>query len=331
MVNKKPNLEFVNPKDIQHDNKVWHDVLVSKVVTLRDAKGKPTYAYLVSNMYSDQRGDLVVGDGKMGPAVQEFFKGGRTYFLTRGDRNEIVAVGRGKNVLRVDGNIVIAKKAKPTKPSLDFFKESEIEHDNTFIDDDVIVFSLEDPKQHKIVAYSALTHQGEFFIPVADGPETQSFLDGSCFILENKGKIVAIGKGHRYLKVDGKNIIPRSIRERYKRISKTKKFKDAYVGKSIGETIKIDESKVDHQIVINNKLDPVTTLYDPNGKLIGKIRNNAAWSDVCAQIHTKRLDGYYVMFKGEKIIISKNGGVKNVPPGFYDSCDGSLDILLDLN
>lgn len=216
------------------------------------------------------------------------------------------------------------------KLNLDIFKDSEIEHDKTFIDAAVMVFSREDPKKHKVLSYSALTHQGEFFIPVADGPEAQSFLEGSCFILLNKGKVVAIGKGHRYLKVDGKNIITHSIRERYKRISKTKEFKDAYVNKPIGETIKVEEP-AQPTIVIHNALDPVTTLYDPNGKLIGKIRNNAAWLDVCAQIHTKQLEGYYVMFKGVKIIISKMGGVKHVPSGFYDSCDGSLDILLDLN
>lgn len=216
------------------------------------------------------------------------------------------------------------------KPNLDIFKDSEIEHDKTFIDAAVMVFSREDPKKHKVLSYSALTHQGEFFIPVADGPEAQSFLEGSCFILLNKGKVVAIGKGHRYLKVDGKNIITHSIRERYKRISKTKEFKDAYVNKPIGETIKVDEP-AQPAIVIHNNIDPVTELYDPNGKLVGKIRNNAAWLDVCAQIHKKQLEGYYVMFKGEKIIISKMGGVKHVPPGFYDSCDASLDILLDLN
>lgn len=216
------------------------------------------------------------------------------------------------------------------KLNLDSFKDSEIEHDKTFIDKDVLVFSLEDPKRHKVVSYSALTQHGEFFIPVADGPEAQSFLDGSCFILENKGKVVAIGKGHRYLKVDGKNIITHSIRKRYERISKTKEFKDAYVNKSIGETIKVDEP-AQPAIVIHNDRDPVTKLYDPNGKLIGKIRNNAAWLDVRAQIHTKQLEGYYVMFKGVKIIISKMGGVKHVPSGFYDSCDTSLDILLDLN
>lgn len=216
------------------------------------------------------------------------------------------------------------------KLNLDIFKDSEIEHDKTFIDKDVIVFSREDQKRHKVVAYSALTQHGEYFIPVVDGPEVQSFLDGSCFILENKGKVVAIGKGHRYLKVNGKNIITHSIRERYKRISKTKEFKDAYVNKPIGETIKVDEPDPP-TIVIHNDLDPVTELYDPNGKAIGKIRNNAAWLDVRAQIHTKQLDGYYVMFKGEKIVIPKTGGIRNVPPGFYDSCDVSLDILLDLN
>lgn len=205
-------------------------------------------------------------------------------------------------MVRTNRTIKGIKLMTAKKLNLDIFKDSEIEHDKTFIDKDVIVFSREDPKRHKVVAYSALTHQGEYFIPVADGPDAQSFLDGTCFILENKGKVVAIGKGHRYLKVGGKNIITHCTRE-------LKEF----------------------QIVIHNKLDPVTTLYDPNGKPIGKIRNNAAWLDVCAQIHTKQLEGYYVMFKGEKIIISKMGGVKHVPPGFYDSCDGSLDILLDLN
>ena len=233
-------------------------------------------------------------------------------------------------MVRTNRTIKGKKLMTAKKLNLDIVKDSEIEHDKTFIDKDVIVFSCEDPKRHKVVSYSALTQHGEYFIPVADGPEAQSFLDGSCFILENKGKVVAIGKGHRYLKVDGKNIITHSIRKRYERISKTKEFKDAYVNKSIGETIKVDEP-AQPAIVIHNNIDPVTKLYDPNGKLIGKIRNNAAWLDVCAQIHTKQLEGYYVMFKGVKIIISKMGGVKHVPSGFYDSCDASLDILLDLN
>lgn len=211
-----------------------------------------------------------------------------------------------------------AKKPTAKKPNLDIFKDSEIEHDKTFIDDDVIVFSLEDPKQHKVVAYSALTHQGEFFIPVADGPDAQSFLDGSCFILSNKGKVVAIGKGHRYLKVDGQNILTHSIRERYKRISKTKEFKDAYVNKPIGETIKVEEP-AQPAIVIHNNIDPVTELYDPNGKLVGKIRNCAALSDVCVQIHKKKLAGYYIMYKGQKLKIFKNGNIRPAPKGFYDA------------
>lgn len=181
------------------------------------------------------------------------------------------------------------------KLNLDIFKDSEIEHDKTFIDKDVLVFSREDPKRHKVLAYSALTQHGEYFIPVADGPVVQSFLDGSCFILENKGKVVAIGKGHRYLKVDGKNIIT--------------------------------HTKEPH-IVINNKLDPVTTLYDPNGNAIGKIRNNTAMMDVCAQLVKKRLTGYYVMYKGEKLVIRKDGRIKNPPDGFYDSVENSMRAIL---
>ena len=181
------------------------------------------------------------------------------------------------------------------KLNLDIFKDSEIEHDKTFIDKDVLVFSCEDPKRHEVVSYSALTQHGEYFIPVADGPEVQSFLDGSCFILENKGKVVAIGKGHRYLKVDGKNIITHTN---------------------------------EPHIVINNKLDPVTTLYDPNGNAIGKIRNNTAMMDVCAQLVKKRLTGYYVMYKGEKLVIRKDGRIKNPPDGFYDSVENSMRAIL---
>ena len=120
--------------------------------------------------------------------------------------------------------------------------------------------------------------------------------EGSCFILTNKDKIVAIGKGNRYLKVDGQNIITHSIRE--------------------------------PQIVINNKLDPVTTLYDPNGKRVGKIRNNTAMMDVCAQIAQKHLTGYYVKYKGEKLVIRDDGRIKNPPEGFYDSLDNSMKVIL---
>ena len=198
-------------------------------------------------------------------------------------------------MVRTNRTIKGKKLMTAKKLNLDIFKDSEIEHDKTFIDKDVIVFSCEDPKRHTVVSYSALTQHGEYFIPVADGPEAQSFLDGSCFILENKGKVVAIGKGHRYLKVDGKNIIT--------------------------------HTKEPH-IVINNKLDPVTTLYDPNGNAIGKIRNNTAMMDVCAQLVKKRLTGYYVMYKGEKLVIRKDGRIKNPPDGFYDSVENSMRAIL---
>ena len=198
-------------------------------------------------------------------------------------------------MVRTNRTIKGKKLMTAKKLNLDIFKDSEIEHDKTFIDKDVLVFSLEDPKRHTVVSYSALTQHGEFFIPVADGPEAQSFLDGSCFILENKGKVVAIGKGHRYLKVDGKNIITHTN---------------------------------EPHIVINNKLDPVTTLYDPNGNAIGKIRNNTAMMDVCAQLVKKRLTGYYVMYKGEKLVIRKDGRIKNPPDGFYDSVENSMRAIL---
>ena len=49
---------------------------------------------------------------------------------------------------------------------------------------------------------------------------------------------------------------------------------------------------------------------------------------VCAQLVKKRLTGYYVMYKGEKLVIRKDGRIKNPPDGFYDSVENSMRAIL---
>lgn len=90
----------------------------------------------------------------------------------------------------------------------------------------------------------------------------------------------------------------------------------------------------DKEIIINNRLDPITTLYH-NVVKIGKIRNCTALDNVLAQIKLKYdsgedTTGYYVIWKRQKIDIERFGRILNSPIGFYDSIDESLDIIFGI-
>ena len=58
-------------------------------------------------------------------------------------------------------------------------------------------------------------------------------------------------------------------------------------------------------IVIHNDLDPVLQLHDPNGNLVGDIKNERALIDVCRQIVDQHADGYYVMLDGYKCALNE--------------------------
>lgn len=59
------------------------------------------------------------------------------------------------------------------------------------------------------------------------------------------------------------------------------------------------------KIVIHNDLDPVSQLYDSKGNLVGDIKNERAFIDVCRQIVDQHADGYYVMMYGHRFALNE--------------------------
>lgn len=73
------------------------------------------------------------------------------------------------------------------------------------------------------------------------------------------------------------------------------------------------------EIIINRISEVSCELYSPHQKeKIGNIRNEYEFNDVRVQIAEKKLEGYYVMFRDEKINILSTGHCDNWPLGFYD-------------
>lgn len=72
-------------------------------------------------------------------------------------------------------------------------------------------------------------------------------------------------------------------------------------------------------IKINYDLkDDCCELYDQNDTLLGTINNHLQFEDVCLQIAKQKLDGYYFIWKDQKIYINRYGAIQNWPKGFYD-------------
>lgn len=82
-------------------------------------------------------------------------------------------------------------------------------------------------------------------------------------------------------------------------------------------------------IEIRNIKDRPVELYSPKNELIGTIDNVLSFDDVRLQIKEKELSGYYVIFKGEKIGINKNGRVDGIwPIGFFDHHELIMEQLI---
>lgn len=53
------------------------------------------------------------------------------------------------------------------------------------------------------------------------------------------------------------------------------------------------------EVKINNNIqEDHVPLYNPEGKLVGIIKNELAFNDVRLQIQRKKLEGYYFVYKG---------------------------------
>lgn len=96
----------------------------------------------------------------------------------------------------------------------------------------------------------------------------------------------------------------------------------------------IDSEKVKHinparmKVVIRNYLDKPALLYNPDGCIIGEIKNDTAFEDVRRQIGLQRLSGYYVMFEGKRINIDRYGNIEECPEGFFDTIISAAGDLM---
>jgi hypothetical protein len=60
-------------------------------------------------------------------------------------------------------------------------------------------------------------------------------------------------------------------------------------------------------IVINREVEEGCDLYCSDGILIGRINTVIEFSGVRVQIREQKLEGYYIVFKGERIMINGQG------------------------
>lgn len=81
-------------------------------------------------------------------------------------------------------------------------------------------------------------------------------------------------------------------------------------------------------VTINEFKQIECDLYDPNGNLIGTIKNEYSFNDVRIQIMKQRLEGYYVVFNDYRIDIDVDGRLDSFPEGFYDILENQYDELL---
>ena len=84
------------------------------------------------------------------------------------------------------------------------------------------------------------------------------------------------------------------------------------------ETIKIN----------NNIKEDEVPLYNPQGKLIGIIKNELAFNDVRIQIYKNKLEGYHIIWKDRVYKFNKYGRLFDWPDDLYQTYMNQLDMLL---
>ena len=70
-------------------------------------------------------------------------------------------------------------------------------------------------------------------------------------------------------------------------------------------------------IKIRKIVPPTLEIYDPRDKLLGVV-NEYEFLDIRVQIKKAQANGYYLIFKGKKVMIDRNGQLEEYPPGLLD-------------
>ena len=68
--------------------------------------------------------------------------------------------------------------------------------------------------------------------------------------------------------------------------------------------------------------------FKPNGELLATV-NDLELYEIRFQIKNQEVEGYYIMFEGQRITILTNGQLSDWPKGFFDKTDYYLSLLLD--
>lgn len=74
-------------------------------------------------------------------------------------------------------------------------------------------------------------------------------------------------------------------------------------------------------IKIKTIIPPIVVVYDPLDNELGTI-NEYELLDIRVQIKKAQVFGYYLIFKGEKVRIDKNGTLESYPNGLLDTMTG---------
>lgn len=83
------------------------------------------------------------------------------------------------------------------------------------------------------------------------------------------------------------------------------------------------------EIKINNNIkEDHVPLYNPEGKLVGIIKNELAFNDVRIQISENKLKGYYIVYKGQVCQIDIHGGLDPWPDDLYNTYLDQLSKIL---
>ena len=61
---------------------------------------------------------------------------------------------------------------------------------------------------------------------------------------------------------------------------------------------------------------------------VGRIKNYAQYLDFKVQVKEAQESGYFLMFKGEKVKLDKNGTEDHFPDGFFGDIETSLLLKL---
>ena len=73
----------------------------------------------------------------------------------------------------------------------------------------------------------------------------------------------------------------------------------------------------ENEIVPKMLYEDMCDIYDPDDKLIISTNNRLCYLDMCTQIAKKHLEGYYIMWHGQRLEISSDGAVIPNPPSFF--------------